>query len=236
MSQALPAVTGDSSEPTDSSGSVEAAVRRKIVDVSRRLVALGLNRGASGNVGARMGDGLLITPSGVPAQLLSPERLVTINGLGDVTSAGRPSTEWRFHFDILNARPEVGAVVHVHSPFATTLACLGMEIPPFHYMIAVAGGNTIRCAPYALFGTQQLSDYALVALDGRRACLLANHGMIAVGEDLDDALAVAIEVEALSEQYWRALQIGTPRCLTDDEMREVSEKFKHYGRRGARDR
>ncbi|MEJ8799009.1 class II aldolase/adducin family protein [Trinickia caryophylli] len=211
------------------------ALRREVVDVSRRLVALGLNRGTSGNVGVRTQEGLLITPSGVPAELLAPQALVTMDRAGAVTSAGRPSSEWRFHLDILNARAEAGAVIHVHSPFATTLACLGIEVPPFHYMIAVAGGSTIRCAPYALFGSQQLSDHALAALEGRKACLLGNHGMIALGDDLGDALAVAVEVEALCEQYWRALQIGTPRCLSDDEMREVVEKFRHYGRRAARD-
>lgn len=221
--------------PPDRAGLEDAALRLAIVDASRRLVALGLNRGTSGNVSARTREGLLITPSGVPADALSPQHLVTMNLVGEVTSAGRPSSEWRFHVDILNARRETGAVVHVHSPFATTLACLGIEIPPFHYMIAAAGGDTIRCTPYALFGTQQLSDHALAALDGRKACLLGNHGMIALGDDLDDALAVAVEVEALSEQYWRALQIGTPKRLTDEQMREVIEKFRHYGRRAARE-
>lgn len=225
----------DGADAEGPAGTADHALRHKIVEVSCRLVMLGLNRGTSGNVSVRTREGLLITPSGVPADALSPEQLVSINFAGEVTSAGRPSSEWRFHFDILSACTEFGAVVHVHSPFATTLACLGIEIPPFHYMIAVAGGDTIRCAPYALFGTQRLSDHALAALAGRKACLLANHGMIAAGEDLDDALAVTVEVEALCEQYWRALQIGTPRCLSDDEMREVSEKFRHYGRRALRD-
>ncbi|OIQ78708.1 L-fuculose phosphate aldolase [mine drainage metagenome] len=141
----------------------------------------------------------------------------------------KPSSEWRFHRDILAARPEVGAVVHTHAVFATTLACLRRDIPPFHYMIAVAGGDTIRCAPYALFGTQALSDAALQGLQGRRACLLANHGMIALGSNLDAAQAMAVEVEGLCEQYIRALQVGEPYLLSVEEMAEVAEQFKGYG-------
>ena len=144
--------------------------------------------------------------------------------------SGKPSSEWHFHRDILANRPEVNAVVHCHSPFATTLACLHKDIPSFHYMIALAGGDTIRCAPYALFGTQALSDHALAALVDRKACLLANHGMIALGCDLEDALAIAIEVEWLCEQYWRSLQIGEPVLLTKNAMQAVLARFKNYGR------
>src|SRR5262249_53087245 len=136
-----------------------------------------------------------------------------------------PSSEWRFHRDIYAARAEAQAIVHTHSPFATTLSCLERGIPAFHYMIAVAGGSDIRCAPYATFGTQELSDHALRALNGRRACLLANHGMIAMGASLAEAFALAVEVEALAEQYWRALQIGQPIILSDAEMGRVLEKF-----------
>jgi L-fuculose-phosphate aldolase len=157
--------------------------------------------------------------------------MVLLAGNGDVIGAGRPSTEWRFHRDILASRPDLNAVVHVHSPFATTLACLRLEIPPFHYMIAAAGGTTIRCAPYALFGTQELSDHALAALQQRRACLLANHGMIAAGADLEQAVALCVEVESLCEQYWRARQIAEPAHLSDAQMAEVIEKFRTYGRR-----
>ena len=210
-------------------GPDESASRRAIVEAARELDARGLNRGSSGNVSVRLGERFLVTPSGVPARELTPQALVLLAADGDVIGAGRPSTEWRFHRDILASRPDVHAVVHVHSPFATTLACLGLEIPPFHYMIAAAGGSTIRCAPYALFGTQALSDHALAALAGRRACLLANHGMIATGRDLDDALALCIEVESLCEQYWRARQIAEPRHLSDAQMAEVMEKFKTYG-------
>jgi L-fuculose-phosphate aldolase len=208
----------------------ETTLRQALVEASLELVACGFNRGTSGNIGVRCGARLLVTPSGVTARRLTPQAMVLVAPDGQVLGSGRPSSEWRFHRDILAARTDVHAVVHVHSPFATALACLGLEIPPFHYMIAAAGGTTIRCAPYALFGTQELSDHALAALRERKACLLANHGMIALGRDLEDAIAVCVEVESLCEQYWRARQLGEPRHLTDDEMRRVLEKFKTYGR------
>jgi L-fuculose-phosphate aldolase len=155
--------------------------------------------------------------------------VVAMSAEGVAHGSRQPSSEWRFHRDIYAARADVHAIVHTHSPFATTLACLGADIPAFHYMIAVAGGSDIRCAPYATFGTQQLSDHALRALQGRKACLLANHGMIAAGANLGGALALAVEVEALAEQYWRALQIGKPNLLSDDEMAIVLDKFRTYG-------
>ena len=207
----------------------QAKLRAAMVRVSLELVERGLNRGTSGNVGARCGDRFLVTPSGVPARDLKPQSMVLLSADGGVIGAGRPSSEWRFHHDILMSRPDVHAVVHVHSPFATTLACLGLEIPPFHYMIAAAGGATIRCAPYALFGTQELSDHALAALQDQRACLLAHHGMIAIGRNLEHALALCVEVESLCEQYWRARQIAEPRHLSAAQMAEVMEQFKTYG-------
>jgi L-fuculose-phosphate aldolase len=140
-----------------------------------------------------------------------------------------PSSEWRFHRDILATRPDVGAVVHTHAMFATTLSCLRRGIPAFHYMVAMAGGDSIRCAPYATFGTQALSDHAVKALKGRKACLLANHGMIAVGGTLAEAMALAVEVETLAAQYWRALQVGKPILLPKAEMRRVLAKFATYG-------
>ena len=209
----------------------ESALRQSMVRVAEALDARGLNRGSSGNVGARCGDGLLVTPSGVPARDLTAPAMVLLAPNGDVIGAGRPSSEWRFHRDILLSRADIHAVVHVHSPFATTLACLGLEVPPFHYMIVAAGGSTIRCAPYALFGTQELSDHALAALTDRKACLLANHGMIAIGRNLGEALALCVEVESLCEQYWRARQIGEPRHLSEAQMAEVMEEFKTYGPR-----
>ena len=208
-----------------------ARLRREIAAVARRMVALGLNRGASGNVSARIANGFLVTPSGVPGDALRAPDIVEMARDGAPRGALEPSSEWRFHRDILAARPEVGAVIHCHSIFATTLACLRRDIPAFHYMVAVAGGASIRCAPYATFGTEELSKNALRALEGRRACLLANHGMIATGRSLADALALAVEVETLAEQYWRAIQAGEPVILPDSEMETVIAKFATYGRR-----
>lgn len=207
----------------------ETRLRQAMVEAALELDARGLNRGSSGNVGVRCGDGILVTPSGVPARELTAQSMVLIETSGKVIGSGTPSSEWRFHRDILATRPDLNAIVHVHSPFATTLACLGLEVPPFHYMIAAAGGTTIRCAPYALFGTQALSDHVLAALEDRKACLLAQHGMIAAGADLDRAIALCIEVESLCEQYWRARQIAEPPHLSAAQMDEVMEKFKSYG-------
>jgi L-fuculose-phosphate aldolase len=210
------------------SGSARA-LGEAMVQAMQRLAAQGLNRGSSGNVSVRHGTTFLVTPSGVAAEDLLPTTMVEVDFSGAVRGAGKPSSEWRFHRDILAARPEVGAVVHTHSRYATTLACLQREVPAFHYMIAAAGGDSIRCAPYALFGTQELSDCALAALQDRRACLLGNHGMIALGKDLGTAVALAVEVESLCAQYWSALQLGQPAILSASQMQEVMEEFKGYG-------
>lgn len=194
-----------------------------------RLEALGLNRGSSGNLSVRTDDGMVVTPSGVPPAALKADSMVAVTTGGEWRDGLAPSSEWRFHRDIYRARVEVGAIVHVHSPFATALACLRRDIPAFHYMVAVAGGDSIRCAPYATYGTEALSDVAVAALEGRHACLLANHGLIATGAGLDRAMRMAIEVEALAEQYWRALQIGEPVLLDAAEMAVVLEKFATYG-------
>ena len=207
----------------------ELALRQQIIATALRMNELRINRGRSGNVSARDRDGFLITPSGLPYEETRPEDIAAVTLAGVASGPRQASSEWRFHRDIYAARQEVGAIVHTHSTFATTLACLGRGIPAFHYMVAVAGGKDIRCADYATFGTQALSDQALVALAGRKACLLANHGMIAVGGSLADALALAVEVEALAEQYWRTLQTGTPNLLSDGEMDVVLEKFRSYG-------
>lgn len=210
----------------------ESELRTQVAHVSRATVTAGLNRGSSGNVSCRFREGLLITPSGWPADQVEAEHVVWVDQEGRGGS-GRlvPSSEWRIHRDIYRARPEAGAVVHVHSPFAVSLSCLRRGLPAFHYMVAVAGGPDIRCAGYATFGTQALSEAVLVALVDRRACLMANHGMIALGADLPDALALAVEVETLCEQYWRASLMGTPVLLTEAEMHEALVAFKHYGRR-----
>jgi L-fuculose-phosphate aldolase len=204
----------------------------QLLKTSQQLAHLGLNKGTSGNASVRCEDGFLITPSGMPIDSMTACDMVHMHLNGSVAEADsqkKPSSEWRFHRDILANRTDIDAVIHTHSMFATTLACLHQDIPPFHYMIAVAGGDTIRCAPYALFGSQQLSDDALMALSERKACLLANHGMIALGRDLNDALAVAVEVENLCEQYWRILQISPPKLLSQAQMRDVFQQFKGYG-------
>lgn len=208
--------------------------RQQLLEISLTLSRLGLNRGTSGNASVRVKNadgtpGFLITPSGMAVEQMGEEDLVWMDFLGHARGNRQPSSEWRFHLDILQHKPSVNAVIHTHSMFATTLSTFRRDIPPFHYMIALAGGDSIRCTPYALFGSQQLSDFALNALQNRRACLLANHGMIATGGSLDEALHIAEEVETLCEQYLRALQAGDPHLLTVEEMREVQEKFKGYG-------
>jgi L-fuculose-phosphate aldolase len=213
----------------------EGALRRGIVDTALEMERLGINQGTSGNVSARLGDGLLITPSGTPARELDAADIVylplDVRSDDEAVLNGRPSSEWRIHRDLLRARPEMNAVVHTHSSAATALAIQGRAIPAVHYMVAAAGGNSIRCAPYALFGTQALSDHALAALEGRRACLLAHHGVVALGVDLARAVWLAHEVEVLARQYLLASQLGVPPVLTDEQMDEVLERFKTYGRR-----
>ncbi len=209
------------------------ALRQEIIATACKMNALGINQGKSGNISHRTPEGFLITPTGMDYDVLAAEDIVPMSLDGTHGGARLPSSEWRFHRDILAGRPEVNAVIHTHSMFATTLACLGAEIPPFHYMVAVAGGDSIRCAPYATFGTEELSAHAVHALEGRKACLLANHGMIAVGNTLKSALALAVEVETLAAMYWRALQIGEPNILDAAEMARVIEKFRTYGQQSA---
>lgn len=207
------------------------ATRQAIAGAMCRLLDLGLSQGTSGNISVRVDGGFLVTPSGIPAEDLAPDDLVAMDFDGRYDHPLAPSSEWRFHRDILAARPEIGAVVHTHPPYATGFAICGREIPAVHYMIAMAGGPTIRCAPYAPYGTQRLSDLALAALDGRSACLLANHGMIATGPTLAKALWLAVEVETLCRQYAIALQVGAPVVLSDAEVAETVERFKSYGPR-----
>lgn len=219
-------------QPTSSSSSEadEASLRAALVAVMQRLERDGLNRAAAGNASARCGEGLLITPTGILPGDLTAASIVAIALDGTPRDADyKPSSEWRFHARIYRARPEAGAVVHVHSPYATALACTRREIPPFHYMVAVAGGATIRCAPYATFGTAALSEAVLDGLAGRRACLLANHGLVAFGSDLSRALRLTIEVEELARQYLLALDAGGPVLLTEAEMNEALKQFEGYG-------
>jgi L-fuculose-phosphate aldolase len=217
-------------------GLEEQTLRCAIVETALAMNAHGINRGKSGNVSARLRhdgfDGFLVTPTGLPYDRTTPADIVPMTLAGKPSGSRLPSSEWRFHRDIYRTRADANAIVHTHAPFATTLACHGRSIPAFHYMVAVAGGRDIRCADYATFGTQALSDHALRALDGRRACLLAHHGMIALGASLDKALALAIEVETLAEMYWRALALGEPENLPDAEMDVVLRKFATYGQPG----
>lgn len=204
-------------------------IAKQLVTASQQLVTSGLNKGCSGNISCRNGDGFLITPSAILPENMTVDAIVEMQFDGRYETNKKPSSEWRFHRDILQCRPEVNAIVHTHSMFATTVACLHLDIPAFHYMIAMMGGDSIRCAAYALFGSQALSDSAVEALVDRKACLLANHGMIAVGANLAEALAIAIEVENLCEQYWRLLQITPePSLLSEAQMREVFQQFKGY--------
>lgn len=206
------------------------ALREKMVDICRRMNSTGINQGTAGNLSVRTSNGFLITPSSLPYDIMTPDDLVEMDF--DGTYLGRrPSSEWRFHRDILKNRTDINVVLHCHSLYATTLACHHKTIPAFHYMVGVAGGTTVRCADYATFGTQALSDHALKALDGRFACLLGQHGQISLGKDLEQALWLAIEVETLSRMYVQVLTLGEPPILSDDEMARVLDQMKRmsYG-------
>lgn len=208
-------------------------LREELIHTVLQMNALGINQGTSGNASVRLDDGYLITPSGMAYADITPEDVVFKQLHGEYLSPNglrKPSSEWRFHEDILAARPEVNAIVHTHGKAVMTMACLRKDIPAFHYMVALAGGDSIRCAPYVLFGTQELSDLALQALADRRACLLANHGQIALGNSLKQALSMAVEVETLCDVYWRTLVAGGPTLLSESEMLAAQAKFqKGYG-------
>ena len=213
-----------------------AALRTMVLAACRELTRRGLTHGTSGNVSVRCDEQrFFVSPSGMDYELLQADDVPLVDLDGRWFGRHRPSSEWRFHRDILRSRPDVGAIVHTHSPRATALACTGRGIPAFHYMVAVAGGRDIRCAPYHTFGTQELSDAALAALRDRRACLLANHGVIATGADLASAMRLAGEVENLALQYSVALTLGEIRVLDDAEMSRVIEKFRTYGQPDAAD-
>ena len=212
----------------------DESLRAELIATCRALTARGLTHGKSGNVSVRRDDNtFLISPTGIAYDQLQPGDIPVMDIDGTWFGAKRPSSEWRFHLDILKARPDAVAIVHTHSHHAAALACTGRGIPAFHYMVAVAGGADIRCAPYSTFGTQHLSDHAVAALKDRKACLLANHGVIALGRDLATALALAGEVENLAGQYCVALGLGNIRILDDAEMATVVKKFATYGRQDA---
>jgi L-fuculose-phosphate aldolase len=209
----------------------ELAIRQAIIQASMAMNARGINNGKAGNISIRFGKGLIITPSGIPYEEMEPEDLPVMpfdGKYGAWSGPYAPSTEWRFHVDIMQARPDVNAIVHCHSLYATVLAICGREIPAVHYMIAMAGGPTVRLAPYATFGTKELSVNALAALEGRNCCLLANHGTISVGVDLHHTLVLAEELENLAKQYYLAEQLGGARILPDEEIANVMERTKSY--------
>lgn len=201
-----------------------------IIECCLAMNARGINQGSAGNVSVRFKHGFLITPSGMAYERLQPGHIVHVDFDGTTEDSLNPSSEWRMHRDIYRERPEAGAVLHAHSTFATALSCLRLDIPAFHYMIAVAGGADIRCSDYALFGTQALSDHMLLALRERRACLLGTHGMICFHDNLDKALWLGVEVEALAKQYWHARQLGEPVILSGAQMDEVLQQFRGYGK------
>jgi L-fuculose-phosphate aldolase len=211
-------------------GVTDARERRAVVQAARHLERSGLTHGTSGNVSLRMPAGFLITPTGIAPDALTTADVVRCDDAGAPTERQRaPSSEWRIHRDVYAARPDAGAVVHTHSPYATAIACLRQPLPAVHYMIAAAGGDDVRCAEYATFGTPELSRNVLGALEGREGCLLANHGVVALGADLDRAMRVGLEIERVAQVYWLTLAAGTPCVLAHDEMVRVVERFRRYG-------
>jgi L-fuculose-phosphate aldolase len=213
-----------------SSQTSRESLAQQVIDSCLEMNACDINQGSAGNISVRFEDGFLITPSGMAYEHLQPEHIVFVDLQGNCRDPLNPSSEWRMHRDIYAARSEAGAVLHAHSTFATALSCLRNDIPAFHYMIAVAGGSSIRCADYALFGTQELSDNMLSALKQRRACLLGTHGMICFHDNLERALWLGVEVETLAKQYWHARQAGDPVILSERQMDEVMQQFKGYGK------
>ncbi|WP_029909980.1 class II aldolase/adducin family protein [Pelobacter seleniigenes] len=211
---------------------VERELRSQIISKALWMNNSGLNQGTSGNISARYEDRMLITPSGIPYETLEPESIssMPIDGeYGTWEGLFKPSSEWRFHLDIMRARPEVNAVVHTHSIYATTLAMARRDVPAAHYMVAIFGGDSVRCSEYATYGTKELSDYALQALAGRNACLLANHGMLVTGPSLEKAMWLAQELETLCRQYYQALLIGGPVILSDENIADTMKTISSYG-------
>jgi len=211
------------------------SLSQRVIDTCIAMNTQGINQGNAGNVSVRFENGFLITPSGLAYDRLQPTDIVLVDLDGTSQDRLKPSSEWRMHRDIYTHRVDAGAVLHAHSLFATTLSCLRLDIPAFHYMIAVAGGSDIRCADYALFGTQELSNNMLGALQDRRACLLGTHGMICFHDNLDKVLWLGVEVETLARQYWHAREIGDPVILSETQMQEVMTQFADYGKQPDRE-
>ena len=206
------------------------ALRQQLIETAMAMNASGLNQGTSGNLSVRCEDGFLITPSGMDYAGLATRDIVQLDLQGNSRGIRKPSSEWRFHAAVYRHRAEAGAVLHAHPVNCSALACMNKGIPAFHYMVAVAGGRDIRCADYATFGSAELSDAVIRALEGRKACLMAHHGLTCFDTDLPRALALAIEVEQLAKVYCRILSIGEAEVLTDAEMDVVLQKFSHYGK------
>lgn len=216
----------------------ERALRQAVIDQCRRMNAIGLNQGTSGNISARLGERMLITPSAVPYETMTVEMIAAMPLEGEYGSWDgpcKPSSEWRFHLDLMQARPEFGAIVHTHAIYSTTLAIARRPIPAVHYMMAAFGGTDIRVADYATYGTAELSAAVMVAMEGRNACLMANHGMIAGGPNLDRAMWLAVELETLARQYYQSLQIGGPVLLSEAEITEAATSFAGYGVQGGKE-
>jgi len=205
------------------------AQRRHLIETAIEMNRCGINQGTSGNLSVRHEGGMLITPSGMPYSELEPDDVVFVDCNGEHIGSRLPSSEWRIHHDTYHARADAVAILHAHPTDCAALACMHEPIPAFHYMVAVAGGRNIRCAPYATFGSQALSHHVLEALKDRRACLMANHGLLCLAESLDKALTLAIEVEQLARMYIHCLSVGKPMILDDEEMDRVLLKFKSYG-------
>jgi L-fuculose-phosphate aldolase len=211
----------------------EAALREAAVAAMRRLDERGLNRGSAGNLSCRLGEGMLITPTGMGAEMRA-EDMVWMGFDGTLRGHWQPSSEWHFHRAVYLARPGLQAIVHTHSVHATTLACLRRELPAFHYMVAVAGGSRVPLVGYHTFGTEALSQAVAEGLREVQACLLANHGLVAAGTTLAQAMKITVEIEALCESYLKALAVGEPVLLSDEQMAEVIEKFRSYGQAARR--
>ncbi|OHD08875.1 class II aldolase/adducin family protein [Sphingopyxis sp. RIFCSPHIGHO2_12_FULL_65_19] len=210
----------------------EADARQQLVDAMRTLDARGLNRGTSGNLSVRFGSGMFVTPSGVTPDRLTPDMTVFVDADGSVAAgAARPSSEWQMHMGIYLRRADAQAIVHCHARHSTILACAHREIPPLHYMVAVGGGASVPVAPYATFGSDELAGHVVQTLEGRRACLMANHGLIALGPSLPLAMAIAEEIEEQAAVYCGTLAIGGPKLLDHAEMDRILDAFGRYGQR-----
>ncbi len=209
----------------------EVAARREVVATAQEMSRRGLSPGRSGNVSRRWADGMLITPSGMAYDGLEPDDVSFVAMTGKPSGRRRPSSEWQLHLAVYAARADVGAVVHAHAMHSVVLSCTSKPIPAFHYMVAVAGGDDIPCVPYATFGTEELAGHVVRGLRDRNACLMAHHGLVAVGGSLMAALELAAEVETIAEQYYKVLTLGRPAVLSRTQMAEVLERFVSYGQR-----